>query len=461
MSIGLKKFIPKKFRNFKHLWYAWYGAVKYHHPSREIFVIGITGTSGKSSTTFFLRQLLEASGFRVGSLSTIDFFIAGENKLNDQKMTMLGKMQIQKYLREMVNKKCDIAIVETTSEGAVQYRHRWIEYDMMVLTNLYPEHIESHGSFENYKNAKLSIFEYITHLPRKKVFGRWKYMGWGEYIPKISIVNADLSDTENSFEGSAHEFVNTPFDEKYTFGKQPRDEHMAGSSLHNHFYLFKPKVTDKGIEFQIGKEVFFAPVFGEHNMMNILCAVEICHALGIDWRTTVKQAVQHLQPPEGRIEFIHEAEVKGFQVIVDYAFEPVAMEKLYDVVKLLAPKRVIHVFGSTGGGRDVSRRFSVGEFVGKRADICIITDEDPYDDNPQTIINDVATAVLKTGKVEGENIFMILDRKHAIAKALSLARPGDVVLITGKGSEQGMVVKGKIVPWDDRKVVRESLKKLV
>ncbi len=460
MSFRIKKFIPKKIRNLKHLFYAWYGALKYQHPSREIFVIGITGTSGKSSTTYFLRQLLEASGFRVGSLSTIDFFIAGENKLNDQKMTMLGKMQIQKYLREMVDKKCDIAIVETTSEGVVQYRHRWIEYDMMVLTNLYPEHIESHGSFENYKNAKLSIFQYVSHLKRKKMFGKWNQRGWGEYIPKISIVNADLSETENRFEGVAHEFVDTPFDQKYTFGKKPRDEHMLGSSLQNHFCLFKPKVTDKGIEFQIGQEVFFAPVFGEHNMMNILCAIEICHAMGIDWRTTLKQSVQHLQSPEGRIEFIHEAETKGFRVIVDYAFEPVAMQKLYDVVSHIQPKRIIHVFGSTGGGRDVARRFTVGEFVGTHADICIVTDEDPYDDNPQDIIDDVASAVVKAGKVNGQNLFAILDRTQAIEKAISLAQSGDVVLITGKGSEQGMVVKGKIIPWDDRKVVRESLKKI-
>jgi UDP-N-acetylmuramyl-tripeptide synthetase len=454
----LKKILPKKIYNLKHLLLAWYGAYKYGHPSEEILVIGITGTSGKSSTTYFLRQMLEYAGFKVGSLSTIDFYVAGEHKLNDQKMTMLGRFQIQKYLREMVSKGCDIAIVETTSEGAVQHRHKFINYDIMVLTNLYPEHIESHGSFENYKNAKLSIFEYVSHSKRKKVFGKWKNLKWGESIPKISVVNADLSDTEDAFEGTANEFVSTPFDHKYTFGKKSRDEHLLGSPAQNHFQLFQPRVTERGLEFKIGQEPFVAPLFGEHNMMNILCAIEICHILGIDWHTTLKEAVSQLKPPAGRIEFIREAESFGFRVIVDYAFEPVAIEKLYEVVKKIQPKRVIHVFGSTGGGRDVSRRFTVGEYVGIHADVCIVTDEDPYDDDPMQIIEDVASAVEKTGKIEGKNLFKILSRTQAIQKAIDLAQPGDLVLVTGKGSEQKMVVKGKMIPWDDREQVKAALK---
>ena len=159
---AIRKLFPKPIRNLWHLLLAWFGAVKYRHPSEKILVIGITGTSGKSSTIFFLRQLLEDSGYKVGSLSTIDFYIAGESKLNDQKMTMLGRMQIQKYLRLMVDKGCQIAIVETTSEGAVQYRNRFINYDLMVLTNLYPEHIEAHGSFENYKRRN---WEFSIMLP--------------------------------------------------------------------------------------------------------------------------------------------------------------------------------------------------------------------------------------------------------------------------------------------------------
>lgn len=448
----LKKFLPKKILNLRHLVLAWYGAYKYGYPSEDLLVIGITGTSGKSSTTHFLRQLLESAGFKVGSLSTIDFYIAGEDKINDQKMTMLGRFQIQKYLREMVNKGCDIAIVETTSEGAVQYRHRFINYDMMVLTNFYPEHIDSHGSFENYKKAKLSIFEYISSLKRKKLLNKKiQIPNAGDRIPKMEFVNADLTETE--------EFLQYPFDRKYTFGKNSRDEELEGSPMQNHFCLFEPRVTERGLEFKIGKTEFVAPLFGSHNMMNIICAIEICHALGVDYKTVLKDAVARLKGPAGRIEFIAEAEPLGFQIIVDYAFEPVAIEKLYAVVDKLKPKRVIHVFGSTGGGRDIARRFTVGEYVGNHADICIITDEDPYDDDPMEIINDVAGAVEKTGKKEGINLFKILDRTEAIQKAVDLAQPGDLILLTGKGSEQKIVVKEKMIPWDDRAAARDAIKR--
>ena len=196
---SIKKIIPKGLLNLRHLWYAWYGSRKYGRPSEKLLVIGVTGTSGKSTTVFMLRQLLESAGFKVGSLSTIDFHIAGENKLNDQKMTMLGKMQIQKYLREMVDKDCEIAILETTSEGAVQYRNRCINYDIMILTNLYPEHIESHGSFENYKKAKLGIFRRAS-TGRRKVLTNPKFEslhsdGSGE-IEKIAMVNGDIAESE-------------------------------------------------------------------------------------------------------------------------------------------------------------------------------------------------------------------------------------------------------------------------
>lgn len=444
---SLKKILPKKVLNLRHFYYAWRGAVMYNHPSEELFVLGITGTSGKSSTTYFLRQMLEAIGYTVGSLSTIDFYVAGENKLNDQKMTMLGKMQIQKYLRDMVQAGCDIAIVETTSEGRLQHRHRFINYDTMMLTNLYPEHIDSHGSFENYKQAKKDIFKYVSSCERKnsRNLKQPKLQALFENkIPKVAMVNSD-----HDF---AEEFLLSGFEQKIIFGTQEKDI----SGVTEFFCAQNIRSDKKGLSFEVQGHRFFAPLFGEHNVSNICGAIAFLRSWNIDW-SVVEQVVAELKGPEGRLEFIPEAKQKGFDVIVDYAFEPVAMQKLYDVVKLLSPKRVIHVFGGTGGGRDIARRFTVGEFVGKNADVCIVTDEDPYDDNPQTIIDDVASAALKTGKQEGKNLFKILDRGEAIQKAVQMAQPGDLILVTGKGSEQGMVVKGKIVSWDDRKVVRKCL----
>ncbi len=433
---NIKKIIPKQVLNLRHLFFAWYGAYKYSYPSDELLVIGITGTSGKSSTTYFLRQILEASGFTVGSLSTIDFYVAGENKLNDQKMTMLGRYQIQKYLREMVDKKCDIAIVETTSEGAVQYRHRFINYDMMILTNLYPEHIESHGSFENYKAAKLGIFEYVSRCKRKVLQNK--------KIEKTAIVNGTSE--------YAPEFLQYAFERKCTFGDTVQNIFSDETGLH--FEIGPPKADQPRAE----NKKFDAPLYGEHNIFNIAAALTVVHQLNISLETA-QNAVAKLKGPAGRLEFIPEAEAKGFKAIVDYAFEPVAIEKLYGVVQKLHPQKIIHVFGSTGGGRDVSRRSTVGEYVGTHADICIITDEDPYDDDPMQIINDVASAVIKTGKVEGQNMFTVFDRTQAIQKAVAMAEVGDIILVTGKGSEQGMIVKGNMIPWDDRITVRDAISK--
>ncbi len=447
----IKKYIPKHILNLRHLVYAWYGATRYHHPSNELLVIGVTGTSGKSTTVFLLRNMLESLGYRVGSLSTIDFHIAGENKLNNQKMTMLGKMQIQKYLREMVDKGCEIVIVETTSEGALQYRHRFINYDLMILTNLYPEHIESHGSFENYKEAKLSLFRHTARYGRNKK--RSDDLGFplltrpnSEYISKIALVNGDSV--------HAPEFLSQgPFDSTYAFGTGER----IIDTVDHYFRLSDVHSEEKGIAFLLDNHEIHAPLYGEYNAKNCSIAFGVLAILGVSW-DRIRVAARVCTNAPGRVEFINQAEKYNFKVIVDYAFEPKAVEALYSIVSTLSPQRIIHVFGSTGGGRDKSRRFTVGEYVGRHADICIVTDEDPYDDDPLEIMRDVASAAEKKGKIPGKDLFLIEDRREAIERAIMMADPGDVVLVTGKGSEQAICVAGgKMIPWDDRKVVREAL----
>ncbi len=424
----IKQRIPKKVLNLRHLFFAWLGSVRYGNPSEEMLVIGITGTSGKSTTVSLLRQLLERAGYTVGSLSTIDFYIAGQNKLNDKKMTMLGKMQIQKYLREMADKGCNIAIVETTSEGRVQHRHRFINYDMMLLTNLYPEHIDSHGSFENYRQAKIDLFDYVA-LSKRKVLQ-------GKQIEKVAIINTSIQDYAL--------FQNEMFDRIVPFGK---DASLDVESC---------VTRQDGIHFSVHEREFFAPMYGEHNAMNIVAVMAVARILDIPW-SGIQEAVATFHNVPGRLEFIAESEAYGFKTIVDYAFEPEAMKKLYDVVALLKPKRIIHVFGSTGGGRDKERRFVLGEYIGTRADLCIITDEDPYDDDPLSIIHDVTQAVEATGKQEHVSYLIEPDRKKAIGRAIQQATPGDIVLITGKGSEQAMVIKQVLVPWDDRTIAREAI----
>lgn len=412
MKSFIRKIVPKTVLGWYHLLLAYLAAVWFRHPSEKLIVIGITGTSGKSSAAYFLRQILEYSGKRVGVLSTIEFCVAGDCKLNDKKMTMLGRTAIQKFLRRMVDTKCDVAIIETTSEGYLQHRHRFINYDTIVLTNLYPEHIEAHGGFENYKAAKFGIFHYVANCRKKTIQGK--------IIPKTAIVN--------SLSEYANEFLSPTFDKKVIFG--------AADALPT-------------------------PILGEHTPQNVAAALVVARQLGIE-EERLKAAAAQLQGAPGRIEIVYGAQPGGPRIIVDYAFEPVAMEALYKVVEKLSPKRVIHVLGSCGGGRDAAVRPAKGEFVATRADIVIVTNEDPYDDDPMKIIDDVAKGVedckMKNAKCRRVELFKILDRKEAIQKALSLAQEGDVVLVTGKGSEQAMVIKGgKKIPWDDREVIRGLL----
>lgn len=421
-----KKNIPKKIKNFYHLFWAYLGKIIYHNPSKDMIVIGVTGTSGKSSVIHFLRSVFESVGLKVGSLSTVDFYIAGEKIENDQKMTMLGKMQIQKYLKKMLEKKCDIVIVEVSSEGVVQFRHKFINFDTILLTNLYPEHIESHGSFENYKNAKKKFFFDTAKLKRKIIKNK--------IIKKTAVVNSN-----NDY---FQEFLNFNFENKITFNALDLDYQVSKNGLNFKYknYSYNPKL------------------FGEYNVSNLLAVIEIAQNLDIKNEEIVK-AVNKLSPVPGRIEFISEASGKDFQVIVDYAFEPVALEELYKVVNILDKNRIIHVFGSTGGGRDKSRRQKIGLLAGKKADICILTDEDPYDEDPLEILKEVEKGVLKTGKILNKNYFKILDRKEAIKKAISLAQAKDIILITGKGSEKTMcLANNKTISHDDREVVRKYLK---
>ena len=450
----IRAVIPPSVLNLKHFFYAWYGAVKYAHPSEKLYVVGVTGTSGKSSTIYLLRQIFEEAGYRVGSLSTVDFYVDGEQQMNDRKMTMLGRMDTQRYLRRMVDQGCDIAIIEATSEGAVQHRHRFINFDMMILTNLYPEHIESHGSFENYKKAKQSIFCHVAKSPRKKTskLSSTLQKCFGPDVEKIIIVNGN---SEHS-----RAMLSYGFEKRVAFGRGDSEWLVPKSQTRLEVKAEQISIGARGITFNIDDTDMSVQMYGEYNIMNILAAVAAARSLHIA-PEVIKLAVSQFQGVPGRIEFIPEARAFGFDVVVDYAFEPVAMEELYKAVTLLEPKRIIHVLGSTGGGRDKARRFSVGEMVGKRADICIVTNEDPYDDDPVQIIEDVAHAIASQGKVLDETLFQILDRREAVLKAVELAEPGDIILLSGKGSEQKMCVAGgKMIDWDDREVVRESLARL-
>ncbi|MFA5124586.1 MAG: UDP-N-acetylmuramoyl-L-alanyl-D-glutamate--2,6-diaminopimelate ligase [Patescibacteria group bacterium] len=436
MLAKIKKVIPVSWLNTYHKCLALLANIIYGRPSEKMIVIGVTGTNGKSSTVSLIAEILEGAGYKVGAASTTLFKIADKEKLNDKKMTMLGRLALQRLLSQMVSAGCQYAVIETSSQGIEQYRHLGIHYDVCVFTNLTPEHIEAHGGFENYKNAKLKLFQHLEDSPVKIIAGR--------KITKAIIANGD--------DGYAKEFLNFQVDKKTIFGLADSNQIKAEN------VSYQPN----GVGFTVGDEKFDLKLFGRFNIYNSLAAIAVAQSQGVAL-AQCRGSLEQVAGVPGRMEFI--AVGQPFKVLVDYAPEPESMRQLFATVKdhqlVGTDNKIIHVFGSCGGGRDISRRPILGELSAKNSDVCVITNEDPYDDDPQMIIDQVAEGASKSGKLEGENLFRILDRREAIKFALDLAQAGDLVLLTGKGSEQAIcVANGRKLKWDERGVVRELLKQL-
>jgi len=438
MKALLKKVIPKPAFALYHRALAVLANAYYRNPSESMVVIGVTGTSGKSTAIEFIESILISAGFRAGSASTIKFRIGDDTQLNDKKMTMVGRFQLQKLLSQMRRASCDYAIIETTSEGIKQFRHMGVHYDIVVVTNLYPEHIDSHGSFENYKNAKLEL---CRHLGRQK-----KKIINGKEIKKAIIVNLDNS--------HAPSFLDFNVDIKY--GVTVSEEKTASEEVETiRGIAFN---EDSRFGFRVDGREIRVNIPGVHNISNALLSL----ALGVSQRIEfdiLQKGIESVRNVPGRIEFINAGQ--PFYVVVDYAFEPVAMEKLYDVAKDLDHHRIIHVLGTTGGGRDKSRGRILGKMAGENADIVIATNEDPYDDNPHELAMRIVVGAESAGKEMNKNVFLEMDREKAIRAAIETAEEGDIVLVTGKGCEQAIVgARGEKIPWDDRKKVREAIASL-
>ncbi|OGY45785.1 MAG: hypothetical protein A2731_03200 [Candidatus Buchananbacteria bacterium RIFCSPHIGHO2_01_FULL_39_8] len=433
----IRRFIPRPILSLYHKTLAVLANFIYHSPSDKLIVIGVTGTSGKSTVVYLLSKMLEQAGFKVGVASTILFKVGKKEWLNDKKMTMVGRFALQKLIYQMVKANCQYAIIETTSQGIEQFRQRRINYDILIFTNLYPEHIEAHGGFANYKKAKLKLFAELKDKQKKLIAG--------QKIQKAIIVNLD--------DEHGNDFLNNWAEVKYGFTLTNKSSDQARVVRGN-----STRSTGQGSEFKVDEVPFRLKLLGNHNIYNALAVITVGLNESLNL-VKISQILSAIEPPPGRIEFIEAGQ--NFKVIIDYAYEPKAVEKLYEVVKDVPHQKIIHVLGSTGGGRDIARRPKLGQLAGQFADYVIVTNEDPYDEDPQQIINQVAAGAVENGKKLNQNLFKILDRRKAIAKALSLAQTDDFVLITGKGSEQAIVVKNnKKIPWDDRVVTREELGKL-
>lgn len=444
----LKKVLPVAVMNTYYKGVAHLAAFLYGNPSRKMIIVGVTGTKGKSTTSNILWRILTEAGYTVGLTGTINTRIGGQNMLNTNKMTMTGRFGLQRILRNMVRAGCDVAIIETTSEGIKQWRHIAIAYDIAAFTNLTPEHLEAHGGFENYKAAKLQLFEHLAQLPPKQLPS-----GKHTEVPRVSTANVSSEHGEDFLKPGAHT--------KMRFGRAQASQAVTESKQTLDIAIANIEETLKGTAFTINGKPAFVPLLGAWNADNAAAAAGIAKAFGLSDEQIIS-ALAKVDSVPGRMEFIDEGQ--PFHVVVDYAYEPVSLRLLFEFCrKVVGPQQnIITLISSTGGGRDIGRRKPNGQVAGELCDYVIVTDEDPYDDDPQEIIDQVAEGVAAAGKIEGKNFWRILDRTEAITKAVSLAQAGDVVLTTAKGAEQKMVLAGgRKIDWDDRKVIRDALKELV
>ncbi len=430
----LKKIFPQSLLLFYHSLQSSLASFWYKNPSSKLFVIGVTGTKGKSTSCNFIWSVLQAGGFKTALTGTANFRLGSEEKMNPYHLSMPGPWVIQKFLRKAVDSGCTHAIIEATSEGMKQHREKGIDFNVAVFTGLTPEHLASHGgSFEKYREAKQRLFVALKKSPKSG---------------KISILNKD-SDQVSFFE-------NYKVDEKIYFG-------LSGDAKATDVIASEISQTSDFVKFKVGSKTgsddFEINFPGEFNVMNTLPAIAIGQKLGINIEK-IKSGIKSLKTVAGRMEKI--STEQDFTVFVDYAHEPNSMGHLLNTLKTVVGvgKKIIILLGAEGGGRDKTKRALMGKQVAELADFVVVSNVDPYEDDPKKIIEDIAVACEKFGKTRGKNLFTIEDRGAGIAKALSLASQGDIVAITGKGAEQSITIDGVKSDWDDRMVVKEELGKV-
>ena len=410
-----------------HFLWAWAGAVRYGFPSRKLKVIGVTGTNGKSTTVELITAILKEAGFRVALSSSIRFEVAGDVRKNAMNNSMPGRFIIQKLLEQAAAAKCDYAIIEVTSEGIKQHRHRFIDFSGAVFTNLTPEHIESHGGFDNYRKAKLQLFKAAAGF---------------------HVVNCDDDNSEY--------FLKLPAKEKFCYGLCGQDD--GGKCSGCRMVCGRDvAVGAKGAQFSVNGRRICLGLAGQFNVYNALAAicVALSQGIGLD---VCQRALAKVASIPGRME-----KASGSpKVFVDFAFTPNALDKVYSTLNRDYKKeggKLVCLLGACGGGRDKWKRPILGQIAAKHCDEVILTNEDPYDEDPRKIIDMVKEGVAKAG-FKG-NLYEIMDRREAIRKALELTGPNDVAVLTGKGSMPWTFLSnGRKVPWNEKEIVAEELNKM-
>lgn len=414
----LRKFVPQAIKNWYHLTIAMFAALWFGFPGKKLRVIGVTGTDGKTTTCRFLADILREAGHEVALASSIEFRIGAESAVNATKFTTLSAWRMQEFLSKAVRNGCGYAVLEVSSHALDQQRVWGIPFSSAVITNVTREHLDYHRDMVRYRRAKRRLFE-------RAVSG---------------VVNLDMESPE--------EFLNAIRGKRLTYSlENPQAD------------VFAERIETRldGSNFLVDGVSFSLRVPGRFNIENALAALSASFVFSVSLEDA-RRALSRVEVVPGRMELVPNDH--GISLLIDYAVTPNALEKLYSLVVAMKPRphaKIIAVFGACGD-RDRGKRPLMGEIVSSYADTIILTNEDPYTEDPEQILREIRKGIVN--KVLDETLFVIPDRRCAIQKAICLAGSDDIIVVSGKGAEETMAVGSECIPWNDKRVILEVLEEI-
>lgn len=416
-------------KRFYHFCWALLSILVYGRPSKKLKIIGVTGTDGKTTTTSLIHAGLKESGLRVAMLNGLEFSLPSKQWKNTSDNSTPGRLSIRRFLRQAVKEDCDVVILEVTSWGLEQFRVFKVAFDVAVITNFAHEHLDLHGSMQRYRAMKGKLFKALK-----------SYRKQGQ--AKIAIVNKD--DDSYSF------FSRFMADQHWSYALNDKADFVADAIEQKPELSFT--VYHDGNAYDANLQIK-----GSFNVSNTLAAIAACHAIGVDHETAIR-GMESLRQVPGRMEFIDQGQ--PFSVVVDFAHTAQAFEAIFESARKMVGRsnRIIAVYGSAGG-RDTGRRKMIGELAGRMIDYSVLTTDDPRKEDPESIANEIIEGLKEKGKREDEDYLFVKDRAEAIAKGISLAEPGDIVLTLSMGDYDVMYVGDGKVKWSDRDAVIQGLSK--
>ena len=384
----------------------------YDYPSKKMRVIGITGTNGKTTTTYLIREILKNSGYKVGLIGTIQMMIGDE--IFPMHNTTPNVIDLQNIFVDMLNKNVDYVVMEVSSHALAENRIAGIEFDCAIFTNLTQDHLDYHKTMENYKLTKAKLFEIVSRIGSKQ--------------NKSAVINLD--------DDASSEMLNHTSCKKITYSVDKNSDLQAENI----------SIRANGMNFDVGDMNFNLHITGKFNIYNTLAAIGASMAENI-CPDIIKYSLENFKSVPGRFERVFTD--TDFTIIVDYAHTPDGVKNVLQTARQITKNKIITVFGC-GGDRDKTKRPIMGKIAAELSDIVIVTSDNPRTENPENILRDIEVGI--TNKTYEK----IIDRRTAIFRAVELATTGDVILILGKGHENYQILADKTIHFDDREIALEA-----